>query len=116
MWYILDKRGIPIFCGDIHVYKRWVQEYSDGRHNISIDDTTCWGHRVSTIFMGLDYSFGGPLPICFETMVFPEGKYHDLWCERRYSLAEALESHDEACRWAWPIWDLDRMGNTFGLY
>ena len=46
------------------------------------------GVRVSTVFLGLDHSFGGGKPILFETMIFG-GKYNDY--QERYSTWEEAE-------------------------
>lgn len=48
--------------------------------------------RVSTVFLGLDHSFGrqGP-PVLFETMVFQD--HHSVACERYATWAEAEEGH-----------------------
>ena len=50
--------------------------------------------RVSTVFLGLDHSFGGPRPILFETMAFVDNK--DVGCERYSTWAEAKAGHQ---RW-----------------
>lgn len=31
------------------------------------------GWMISTVWLGIDHSFGGPVPIIFETMIFPPG-------------------------------------------
>lgn len=61
------------------------------------------GYWVSTVWLGIDHSFGGVRPIIFETMVFKHDKTADggagvtEWGEvdsDRYSTeAEALEGH-----------------------
>lgn len=50
---------------------------------------------VSTVWLGIDmsYGFGGP-PIIFETMVFGEGS-HDEDCVRCATEAQAREGHTE---------------------
>jgi hypothetical protein len=55
------------------------------------------GVRVSTIWLGLDHSFGrlhhpGLPPLIFETMVF--GGKHDQFCERWPTREAALAGHD----------------------
>ena len=58
-------------------------------------DTLPNGRWVSTVWLGLDHSFGddGP-PLIFETMVFPsEEDFAELWCERYATLEQALEGH-----------------------
>jgi len=52
------------------------------------------GWWVSTVFIGLDHSFGrqGP-PIVFETMVFPEDNYDEHYMNRYATWAEAEAGH-----------------------
>ncbi len=47
---------------------------------------------VSTVFLGLDHSFGEGPPLIFETMVF--GGELDQECERYTTETEALFGHD----------------------
>jgi hypothetical protein len=52
--------------------------------------------EVSTVWLGLDNSFGGPTPLIFETMVFGD---RDDEHQRRYATkAEALAGHAEVLR------------------
>ena len=48
--------------------------------------------EVSTVFLGLDHSFGEGPPLIFETMVF--GGELDQECERYTTEAQALEGHE----------------------
>ena len=59
------------------------------------------GTIVSTVWLGIDHSFGGGTPILFETMVFdPLGESVE---SRRYCTeAEALEGHAQAVA-AWKM-------------
>jgi len=50
--------------------------------------------RVSTVFLGLDYSFSGSEPILFETMIF--GGEHDEYQERYSTWGEAETGHQQA--------------------
>lgn len=47
--------------------------------------------EVSTIFLGLDHSFGGLPPILFETMIF--GGEHDQYQDRYATWEEAEAGH-----------------------
>ncbi|HSV08577.1 MAG TPA: hypothetical protein VLI07_18820 [Candidatus Binatus sp.] len=51
---------------------------------------------VSTVWLGLDHSFGRGPPIVFETMVFKEDRT-DLECWRYATEAEAVEGHQLMC-------------------
>jgi len=50
--------------------------------------------EVSTVFLGLDHSFGGDKPILFETMIF--GGKHDQYQERYATWEEAEQGHKQA--------------------
>jgi len=50
-------------------------------------------HIVSTIFLGLDHSFGSEKPILFETMVFSENIDYDQYQIRYLSYEEAKQGH-----------------------
>ena len=54
-----------------------------------IDDT-----EISTVWLGMDHSFGDGPPIIFETMIF--GGEHDDFCERYVTEEEALDGHVRA--------------------
>lgn len=62
-----------------------------------VADTTIEDVRISTVFIGLDHSFGrheGP-PLVFETMVFG-GKY-DGYQDRYCTWDKAVLGHQEMC-------------------
>jgi hypothetical protein len=85
-----DRAGNPI------ALMEWAALFDD--HDIKVVAYTEIGpYRVSTVWLGLDHSWGHGPPLIFETMVFgPEsaGGY-DMDC-RRYSTEEqARAGHDE---------------------
>lgn len=49
---------------------------------------------ISTVFLGLDHSFGRGLPMVFETMIFRGGEASEQW--RYESWDEAEEGHKRA--------------------
>lgn len=58
------------------------------------------GVRVSTVFLGLDHSFGNePGPVLYETMIF--GGPHDQYQERYRTWDEAEAGHKKACELAY---------------
>lgn len=68
----------------------WAQWFETANRHVRKDvmaDVT-----VSTVFLGLDYGFGGP-PRWFETMVF--GGHYDQAQERYETQAEAIAGHEE---------------------
>lgn len=90
--YILDDNGEPVICNDTNEWAQWFEEGGIYRRSVSKDDV---GESfISTVFLGIDHSFGfGGSPVLWETMVFG-GKYDGE--ERRYtSLADAKMGHKE---------------------
>lgn len=81
----------------------------DGKTPVPLFDTTKWGLQVdkiigkdqfgsvsvSTVFLGMDHSFGGGDPVLFETMIF--GGEHDQYQERYCTWDEAEKGHQIAC-------------------
>lgn len=62
--YILDGH-IPVPCDDV---KEWANWYENADRRVRKDE---FGDIViSTVFLGLDHSFGHGAPKLFETMVF----------------------------------------------
>lgn len=57
------------------------------------------GCRVSTVFLGLDYSFGGREPMLFETMVFGMNDHLDQYCARCSTWKDAEIQHHWAIMW-----------------
>lgn len=92
--YILDgHNAVP--CDDLMKWAKWIEKAD--RH---VAQETRGEVRVSTVFLGLDHSFGGPTPILFETMIF--GGEHDGYQQRCSTWDEAAEMHKRACELVWP--------------
>jgi hypothetical protein len=91
--YILNADGEPEPCD----LMTWAQWFETGKNRVAklteFDD----GARVSTDFLGLDYSWDGP-PVLWETMIFADGKPCDQWQDRYTSGADALLGHERAVR------------------
>lgn len=86
--YRLGSNGTPLPEPDTLTWARAME--GDRR----VAETIVDGYRVSTVFLGIDHNFGrGKLPVLWETMVFPEDSYHDLYYERYTSVDDALEGH-----------------------
>ena len=86
--YILED-GNPVPCDSLFKWARWM-----GRNDRHLARDIFSDVRVSTVFLGLDHSFGGSVPILWETMIF--GGEHDQYQKRYSSKEEALAGHDEA--------------------
>lgn len=91
--YILDSEGNPQAC-DLMTWAKWFEEQLPGQRKIG--DTTIGEAKVSTVFLGLDHSFGDGPPLLFETMMFG-GKLSDEM-DRYSTRAEALEGHEVMVR------------------
>jgi hypothetical protein len=85
-YILVDKKVIPV--DDLFEWGRWLEEHQDER---MVDKTTIGKARVSTVFLGLDHSFGMGPPLLFETMVF--GGKHDGDMERYSTWEEAKAGH-----------------------
>jgi len=90
--YILDLDGTPLEVNDPFEWSKFMN--SNRRLK---KDTFPNGVWVSTVFLGLDYSFGEGPPILWETMIF--GATGDLndYRERYTTAVDALEGHERAC-------------------
>lgn len=93
-YYILDEHGDPIPVDNL----TWAKWYEKANRRAALDQVG--QAEVSTVFLGLDHSFGDGPPILFETLVFApreDGEYVGVESSmRRYATKEeALEGHRE---------------------
>ena len=88
--YILDGKE-PVPCGDLLEWGRWLE--TADRH---VAQDRIGPYRVSTVFLGLDHSFGCGPPLLFETMIFGPGFDRDEYQERCATWEEAEEMHIKA--------------------
>jgi hypothetical protein len=72
---------------------KWGRWMEDGNRQVALDSVG-GGAYVSTVFLGLDHSFGDGPPLLYETMIF--GGRHDGYQERYATREEALEGHRRA--------------------
>lgn len=90
--YILDNNKQPVECNDIQ-WALWL-ETADRR----VAKTRKGDVGVSTVFLGIDHSWGDGPPLLFETMIFGGEHDKDQW---QYSTwDEAEKGHKEACELA----------------
>lgn len=69
----------------------WGESFNNNRtirHDVLDDDV-----NISTVFLGLDHSHGGQVPILFETMVF--GGEFDQYQDRYATIEEAIKGHQK---------------------
>lgn len=90
-WYILDGKT-PVHEPDFMKAARWFETA-----NRVVARTTVNGLLVSTVFLGIDHSFGGGPPSLFETMVFgSSGEEIEDYTERCSTWDEAEAQHKQA--------------------
>lgn len=94
--YILDEEGNPVVEPDLMKWAKWIE------HNErTIAHNELRNIRVSTIFLGIDHSFGvsaQKYPLIFETMVFDDNKQksnYDQFQDRYSTRKEALRGHNK---------------------
>jgi hypothetical protein len=93
-YYVLDKNNNP---KPVSV-QRWSFTFEHNRRTVAQE--VVGGIYISTIFLGIDYSFGmGGPPLVFETMAFDADE--ELMCRRYSTWDEAVAGHQEiveACK------------------
>jgi len=95
-YILIDKK--VILEPDLMKWGRWMEDAKRHVGNDELSDGT-W---ISTVFLGLDHSFGNVgLPLVFETMVFPDGHNKpmaesEMW--RYYTYKEAEAGHAKAVK------------------
>lgn len=97
--YILDEAGNPKIEYDIRAWGKWLQESGNKiikQEDVIVGDKKYW---VSTVFLGLNYTWGDGEPTLFETMVFDRTEDPKSWGDvdmERYSTKEdALKGHEK---------------------
>ena len=88
LFYILRGRTV-IPCINVLAWASW---FETGKRQVALD--TFGRVQVSTVFVGMDHSFGAGPPMVFETMIF--GGAHDRYMTRCSTYAQAERMHAEA--------------------
>ena len=88
--YILKGQKV-ISEDDLMKWGRWFETAE--RH---VGDDTFGNVRVSTVFLGIDHSFGVGKPLLFEKMIF--GGKHDGYQDRYHTWKEAERGHKKALK------------------
>lgn len=101
-WHYKD--GTPIPGDDIERAREWSRLKEDQSYS-RIGSTRVGQWWVSTVWLGLDHSFGdNDNPVIFETMIFNQSEekveedlaYLEEYCERYCTEEEAIEGHQRA--------------------
>lgn len=83
-WWVLDgHKAVP--TENIH---EWSRMFDEGRKRV-VAQTHVGETFVSTVFLGIDHSYGEGPPLLFETMVFDDEDMGSL--TRRYATWEQAE-------------------------
>ena len=85
-YMILDKKHRLVETD----LETWAESFHDNDTRRVARDTVGKAD-VSTVFLGVDHSFGGEKPLWFETMIF--GGQYDEWQRRYTTWDEALAGH-----------------------
>lgn len=81
-----DRTGQPISIA------QWGELLTDEYKRVVYDQIG--DVKVSTVWLGIDHSFGADVPIIFETMIF--GGEYDSHLRRYATEADAIKGHAEA--------------------
>jgi len=87
--YILEGHK-PVPVDDILIWGKWFQTADCHVAKTTISEKI----NVSTVFLGLDHSFGNGPPLLFETMIF--GGEHDQYQDRYETWEQAEAGHKKA--------------------
>lgn len=90
MYYTLDSENKPI-KSSLKAFDKWIQKNPLKK---PVKQEFVNKIYISTVFLGLDHSYGGTIPLLWETMIF-EGTF-DGYQERYTSYEEALTGHEFA--------------------
>lgn len=94
--YILNENGEPVTEPDTLKWARWFETHD--RHVAYDECSRPKKVRISTVFLGIDHSFGGEKPVLWETMIF--GGPHDQYQKRYTSIEDARRGHARAVKLA----------------
>lgn len=86
--YILEGRTVKP-CDDLLTWAEWFEQTANRIIDVDHVQDVSGEVRVSTVFLGIDHSFGDGEPLLFESMVF--GGTSDQYQER-YTTIEAAEA------------------------
>lgn len=76
----------------------WEEQFETMDRDVQKDKIE--GHRVSTVWLGLDHNYYGGKPMLFETMIFAdEERGRVIYCYRYSTWQEAEEGHKVAIEW-----------------
>lgn len=74
----------------------WARDMENLDLRIVRQDRSLYGEKLSTVWLGLDHSFGFGPPLIFETMAFGIFGHADNFQQRYSTEAQALRGHARA--------------------
>ena len=82
----------------------WAKRFEETTYKRIAETTLPDGKWISTVWLGLDHSFGRGPPLIFETMVFKDREnLREVDVERYATEAEAREGHERmVTKWSRP--------------
>lgn len=87
LYKLQGKLAVPV-----HTVEEWGRAFAKDRQ-VAVEEIG--EYVISTVFLGVDLSFGGDLPILFETMIFdPDLEDQGQW--RCGTWEEAIDQHEAA--------------------
>ena len=89
-----DREGKPMCC-----LISWGKKLQDPDYQ-TVKQTTVGEWWVSTVWLGMDHSWGDGPPLIFETMIFPSDESCDYYQDRYSTEAEAKKGHKKAIKYA----------------
>jgi hypothetical protein len=95
-FYTLDENGNAVRAPSFDAWSEWFAQHFHDRF-LARDELPS-GVRVSTVFLGIDHSFGHGPPRLWETVIF--GGPHDQYLKRYDSREEAVAGHQKALQLA----------------
>jgi hypothetical protein len=95
MRYILDENHNTIREDDVII---WSKSFENSNRCVKKERKYGYlNYIISTVFLGIDHNFlGNGLPILFETMIFKDDSFDEIYCDRCSTWNEALEMHQKA--------------------
>jgi len=88
LYILVDRKAVE--CKD---RKKWLSRlYKHDRVGLTVGSKS----TVSTLFLGIDHSFGRGSPKLFETLVC--GGLHDMFLQRYSTWEEAEAGHAKVCQ------------------
>lgn len=97
LYYILNDDKTVSTCSFIEHLMTFKKPSERVKH---VADEIINKKRISTVFLNINHNLCDEgEPLLFETMVFSEGNWSEIYCERYSTWQEAEEGHKRAVEW-----------------